>query len=116
MRKPLFVMAVIGGALCWMPVPVQASSWFVCEGQATVESSAEGQDGQWVLQVTSAQAMLLDGMVGRKGDPCPAELDRFSMTAGRDIPAGETVRFQYSLYTGMGPQGAVLNRSWTLVE
>ncbi|MDP2206707.1 MAG: hypothetical protein Q8K65_10430 [Alphaproteobacteria bacterium] len=98
-----------------VPVPAAASNWLECEGRASVTSAVRAEDGVWQLSATASEAIITDGF-GEIGTDCTEAKGDVTIASDQEIAAGEAVRFKYSYYGGLGPQGPVISRTWTRIE
>lgn len=111
--KAVLAAAALGVVL--VSTPVQASSWLECEGSATVTAAAQDGSGVWQLSAEAAEARVTDGF-GTAGADCTEAKGVVTFTSNKEIAAGQTVRFKYRFYGGLGPQGPVTSRTWTLLD
>jgi hypothetical protein len=111
---PKYMLAVLFFIMA-VPVPAAASNWLECEGRASVISSMRGDEGAWQLSAEVTEAVITDGF-GEAGGECIEAKGAVMIASDKEIAAGEVVRFKYSYYGGLGPQGPVTSRTWTRSE
>lgn len=112
MPAAAFILCMI---FIFTSVPASASNWLKCRGTATVVSSAPDENGGWVLKARTDKAAITAGF-GAAGDDCPDAYGDVDIQSKAEYPAGAVVSFDYSYYGGMGANGPVASRNWTVAE
>ncbi len=112
MPAALFILCLI---FIFTSAPASASNWLKCRGTATVVSAAPDENGGWVLKARTDKAAVTAGF-GAAGDDCPEAYGDVDIQSKTEYAAETVVTFDYSYYGGMGANGPVTSRSWTVAE
>ena len=98
-------------ALLVSALPVQASAWLHCKIEATV---LDVDDTSYKIEVVSGT--VVDGHQ-EKGVPCLKLGENYTIESNdHGLSAGQDVTFDYTYYSGMGPNGVVSDTKWKVLS